>query len=154
MHEMIMKRNFKKTFKILIVMAVLLAVLSAAVVPMSLSQQIRDWKQLEQSAEMGNSQSAQAGHHGERHADEEHLWKTQITPLSAANYAVLGGTLILWIALAVSFWLSVAAWLNKSAVLEGMNKSLWAILGLFLNLVAVLAFLIVRDNPGRIRAQN
>ena len=44
------------------------------------------------------------------------------------------------------------AWLRKSAVSEGMNKSLWPILGLFTNLLAVFAFLIVRDNPHRARS--
>lgn len=36
---------------------------------------------------------------------------------------------------------------------EGMNKSLWMILGLFTNLLAVIAFLIVRDNPRRVKPQ-
>jgi len=40
-----------------------------------------------------------------------------------------------------------------SAVNEGMNKSLWMILGLFTNLLAVIAFLIVRDNPRRVKPQ-
>lgn len=45
--------------------------------------------------------------------------------------------------------LAVVAWLYKSAVNEGMNKSLWPILGLFLNLFAVMAFCIVRDRPAK-----
>ena len=47
----------------------------------------------------------------------------------------------------------VMAWLYKNAVNEGMNRSLWPILGLFTNLLAVLAFLIVRDDPRRVRPQ-
>ena len=43
----------------------------------------------------------------------------------------------------------VLAWLYKSAVCEGMNKSLRPLLGLFCNIFAVFAFLIVRDRPGR-----
>lgn len=49
--------------------------------------------------------------------------------------------------LALYYWLAVVAWLYKSAVNEGMNKSLWPILGLFLNRFAVMAFCIVRDRP-------
>ena len=45
--------------------------------------------------------------------------------------------------------LLTAAWLYRSAVNEGMNKSLWMILGLAGNLLAVAAFLIVRDAPQR-----
>ena len=47
----------------------------------------------------------------------------------------------------------VMAWLYKNAVNESMNRSLWPILGLFTNLLAVLAFLIVRDDPRRVRPQ-
>ncbi len=41
------------------------------------------------------------------------------------------------------------AWLYKSAVQEHMYKLLWPILGMFTNLLAVFAFLIIRDNPRR-----
>ena len=76
----------------------------------------------------------------------------QITPLSAANYAILGGIAVLWLVLLVYYWLLVMAWLYKNARSEGMNQSLWPILGLFTNLLAVLAFLIVRDDPRRRKA--
>jgi len=36
-------------------------------------------------------------------------------------------------------------------VKEGMNKSLWPILGLFFNFLAAFAFMIVLDRPSRIR---
>ena len=57
--------------------------------------------------------------------------------------------MVLWLALGAYYWLLVMAWLYKSAVNEGMNRSLWTILGLFTNLLAVLVFLIVRDDPRR-----
>ena len=44
-----------------------------------------------------------------------------------------------------------AAWLYRSAVNAGMNKSLWMILGLVGNLLAVAAFFIVRDAPQRLK---
>ena len=90
---------------------------------------------------------------GERHDDREEAWKSQITLLNAVNYAVIGGAAVLWLALGLYYWLLVVAWLYKSAVNEGMNKSLWPILGLFTNLLAVLVFLIVRDDPRRIKPQ-
>ena len=49
------------------------------------------------------------------------------------------------------YWLLTAAWLYRSAVNAGMNKSLWMILGLVGNLLAVAAFLIVRDAPQRLK---
>ena len=100
MREKMMNKDYAKAFKTIVIMAVLLALLSAVVIPLS-----------------------------------------------------LGGIAVLWLALGIYYWLLVAAWLYKSAVNEGMNKSLWMILGLFTNLLAVIAFLIVRDNPRRVKPQ-
>ena len=132
-------------------MAVLLALLSAVVIPLSLSQQISDLSSLRQTSQEQTAQ--QDGEHSEHHADREELWKSQITPPTAGTLAALGGIAVLWLALGIYYWLLVAAWLYKSAVNEGMNKSLWMILGLFTNLLAVIAFLIVRDNPRRVKPQ-
>ena len=60
--------------------------------------------------------------------------------------------LLLDLLLLAWYWLLTAAWLYRSAVNEGMNKSLWMILGLVGNLLAVAAFLIVRDAPRRKKA--
>lgn len=151
MHETIMKRNYKKAFKTVILLAVVLAVVTAAAIPLSLSQQISDISALEQPKQ---EQAAQPdGAHNERH-DREEAWKEGITPLSAVNFAVIGGAAVLWLALGIYYWLLVVAWLYKSAVNEGMNKSLWPILGLFTNLLAVFIFMIVRDDPRRTKAAN
>ena len=149
MRESILKKNYAKAFKRVILLAVILAVVSAAAIPLSLSRQISDLSALEQ-ARQEETLPANGGH-GE-HADREALWKSQITPLSAANYAILGGIAVLWLVLLVYYWLLVMAWLYKNARSEGMNPSLWPILGLFTNLLAVLAFLIVRDDPRRRKA--
>ena len=140
----------KQTKTWVIVVAVILAVVSAAAIPLSLSRQISDLSALEQARQEETLPAS--GGHGE-HADRQELWKSQITPLSAANYAILGGIAVLWLVLLVYYWLLVMAWLYKNAVNEGMNRSLWPILGLFTNLLAVPAFLIVRDDPRRVRPQ-
>ena len=146
MHERLMKKNYGKAFKTIVVLAVLLALASAVVVPLSLSQQLSDLSSLKQTAQ----QTVQQGEtHGEHHTDHEELWKSRITPPTAGTLAALGGIAVLWLALGIYYWLLVIAWLYKSAVNEGMNKSLWPILGLFTNLLAVFAFLIVRDDPRR-----
>lgn len=148
MHEAIMKRNYKKAVRTVVILAVLLALFSVIAVPLSLSRQIQDFNNLKETVQEQTVQQ-------DEHADEFHglsheeLWKSQITPLSAMNYAILGGTAVLWLVLGAYYWLLVMAWLYRSAVNEGMNKSLWPILGLFTNLLAVFAFLIVRDNPRR-----
>ena len=92
MREMIMKKNYAKAFKRVVLLAVLLAVVSTVSIPLSLSQQLSDLSNLEQTKQ---EQAVQTyGEHGERH-DREEAWKSQITPLSAANFAVIGGLVVL-----------------------------------------------------------
>ena len=149
MREAIMKKNYAKAFKTVVILAVVLAVVSAVAIPLSLSRQIRDLSALERPEQ---EQAAEDARQQARRGEGKEHWKSQITPLSAANYAVIGGLGIAWLALGVYYWLLAVAWLYKNAVCEGMNKSLWPILGLFANLLAVFAFLIVRDNPRRVKA--
>ena len=138
------------------VLFIILAVVTAVAIPLSLSRQISDAAALRQqyaAAEAGGSDIAESygeGHERERHHDEEEIWKSKITPLTAANYAVIGGLSVLWAVLVLAYWLTVAAWLCKSAVNEGMNRFLWPILGLFFNVFAVMAFCIVRDRPQKL----
>lgn len=151
MREKLMRKNYGKAFKTTVILAVLLALISAVVIPLSLSRQISDLSSLRQTAQEQAVQ--QDGVHGQRHADREELWKSRITPPTAGTLAALGGVAVLWLALLAYYWLLVTAWLYKSAVNEGMNKSLWPILGVFTNLLAVFAFLIVRDDPRRVKPQ-
>ena len=74
-----------------------------------------------------------------------------LTHLLDALFVVLLGAGVLWLALLAYYWLLTAAWLYRSAVNAGMNKSLWMILGLVGNLLAVAVFLIVRDAPQRVK---
>lgn len=131
-----MTMNYAKSFKRMIILFVILAVVTAVAIPLSFSQQISD-------AAMENTADRADGEH--HHEDD--AWKSQITPLSAVNYAIIGGLSVLWGVLVLSYWLTVVAWLYKSAVNEGMDKSLWPILGIFFNFFAVMAFCIVRDQP-------
>ncbi len=152
MNRKIMHWNYKKAFIAVVVMAVVLALVSAVAVPLSLSRQISDIRALEQSEASEQAQTQQSGSDREREHGREHGdWEKNITPLTAGHYALFGSLAVLWLALGAVYWLLVVAWLYKSAVCEGMNKSLWPILGLFFNLLAVFAFLIVRDRPSRVR---
>ena len=158
MKDYVMNRNYTRTFKRVAVLFILLAVVTAVAIPLSLSRQISDAAALKQERILAaQSEPAAADtadrHDGENHDrehDREHAWESRITPLSAMNYAVIGGLAVLWAVLALYYWLAVIAWLYKSAVNEGMNKSLWAVLGLFCNIFAVMAFCIVRDRPANL----
>ena len=108
-------------------------------IPLSLSQQISDASHFRQQAQAADMTEHQA----------ERALKSSITPLNATNYAIIGGLGVLWAVLVLVYWFDVVAWLYKEAVNEGMNKSLWPILGLFFNFLAAFAFMIVRDRPSR-----
>ena len=163
MKDHVMNLDYTKTFKRIALLFIILAVVTAVAIPLSLSRQISDAAALkqqyalaEQAAADGTDNADNAdgsergdGHDRDREHDREHAWESQITPLNAVNYAIIGGLGVLWAVLALYYWLAVVAWLYKSAVNESMNKSLWPILGLFLNLFAVMAFCIVRDRPAK-----
>ena len=152
MKDKIMRWNYKKMFITIIIFAIVLALVSAVAVPLSLSQQLRDAHAWAQSAKAERMQEAgsQTAHDGARERDD---WEQYITPLHTGHFVLFGTLAGLWLALGAVYWLLVMAWLYKSAVLEGMNKSLWPIMGLFFNLFAVFAFLIVRDQPKRIKPE-
>ena len=145
----VMTKNYKKAFRRLIICFVILVVISAVGIPLSLSQQIHDASVLKQQAALTSPDPTDNddGHHYDAHHDE--AWKSQITPLTAMNYVIIGAVILLMGIWVILYWLTVVAWLYKSAAVAGMNLSLWAILGTFLNIFAVLAFWIVRDRPAR-----
>ena len=84
MREKMMNKDYAKAFKTIVIMAVLLALLSAVVIPLSLSQQISDLSSLRQTSQEQTAQ--QDGEHSEHHADREELWKSQITPPTAGRW--------------------------------------------------------------------
>ena len=123
MKEKIMRWNYKKAFVTIVILAVVLALVSAISVPLSLSQQIRDAHAWEQTAKAERLQSGenQSEHDGGReHSD----WEKNITPLNVGHFVLFGALIVLWLALGAVYWLLVMAWLYKSAVCEDMNKSL------------------------------
>lgn len=149
MKNYVMTKNYKKAFRRLIICFVILAVISAVGIPLSLSQQIHDASVLKRQEALTSPDPTDNddGHHYDAHHDE--AWKSQITPLTAMNYVIIGAVIMLMGIWVILYWLTVVAWLYKSAAVAGMNLSLWAILGTFLNIFAVLAFWIVRDRPAR-----
>ena len=98
MKNHVMTMNYAKSFKRMIILFVILAVVTAVAIPLSFSQQISD-------AAMENTVARADGEH--HHEDD--AWKSQITPLSAVNYAIIGGLSVLWGVLVLSYWLTVVA---------------------------------------------
>lgn len=98
MKNHVMTMNYAKSFKRMIILFVILAVVTAVAIPLSFSQQISD-------AAVENTAARADGEH--HHEDD--AWKSQITPLSAVNYAIIGGLSVLWGVLVLSCWLTVVA---------------------------------------------
>ena len=92
---------------------------------------------------------------GEHEADEHEQEKADlfdsgfVTRPSAVAVGVGIASIVLCGLCALAYWLLVAAWLYKASAKAGMNRALWTILGLLTNLIAVLAFLIVRGRMAR-----
>ena len=103
MHEKVMQKNYAKAYKLLAILAVVLAVLSAVAVPLSLSQQIKDAAALEQTYGENHHDGEHDGH------DNEDVWKSQITPLTTMHFVLFGVAGVLWLALLAYYWLLTAA---------------------------------------------
>lgn len=147
MKQKALHANYRRIFTGILVAALLLAIVTAVGVPLSLRTQIREAHALEQAAQTQTVPAADG-----RHAREDDVWKGQLSPVPAANivfYCALGA---LWAVLALWYWAEVVAWLYRAAVQANMNHALWPILGAFVNIFAVLAFLIVRARPARAAA--
>lgn len=100
MKERIMKKDFAKAFTLILVLFIVLAVFSAAAIPLSLSQQISDAASYRQQLQTADG--------AQRH-DSEREFKSHITPLNATNYAIIGGIGVLWAVLILFYWFDVAA---------------------------------------------
>lgn len=93
MHEKVMQKNYAKAYKLVAILAVVLAVLSTVVIPLSLSRQIRDAAALEQTYGEDRHDGEHDGH------DREDAWKSQITPLTPVHFVIFGVAGVLWVAL-------------------------------------------------------
>lgn len=111
MKNYVMTKNYKKAFRRLIICFVILAVISAVGIPLSLSQQIHDASVLKQQAALTSPNPADNdngdGHHHDAHHDE--AWKSQITPLTAMNYVIIGAAILLMGIWVILYWLTVVA---------------------------------------------
>ena len=93
MKNHVMTMNYAKNFKRIVILFVILAVVTAVAIPLSLSQQISDAAMLKQQYAAMESTADRSD--GEHHHEDD-AWKSQITPLSAVNYAIIGGLSVVW----------------------------------------------------------
>ena len=165
MRDRILGRDYKRTFVLILLSALILGAAAGISIPVSLRVQISEKSVLRQQAKEQYQQMAVTGGAPNGAAtggdyglhdyldDQEDTWASQMTPLTTANYiliGVMGGLVLIWL---VWYWASVMGWLYQSADRENMNCPLWTILGSFFNFLAVFAFLIVRGRPDRARTR-
>ena len=156
MRDRILGRDYKRTFVLILLSALVLGAAAGISIPVSLRVQISEKSVLRQQAKEQYQQMAITGGDYDLHDyldDQEDTWASQMTPLTTANYiliGVMGGLVLIWL---MWYWASVMGWLYQSADRENMNRPLWTILGGFFNFLAVFAFLIVRGRPDRARTR-
>lgn len=136
-HEKVMKADFAKSLKRLIIIAVCVMLLgggtSAAVLASQLGGAASAICQREQVVEE---------YRGDEH---DFLDNMTITGPVVGALITLGLTALLESLFLLLFWLLVAAWLYQAAVRSGMNGLLWLAVGLAGNVFGAAAFLLARS---------
>jgi hypothetical protein len=154
--EKIEAADFRKPAKRLVILTLAVVLGCGALNAYLFRTQISELAALK-SAEVQNEQTAETqtgpGADGEFHdhdREEADLFDSGlVTRPSTAAAAAAVTSIVLCGLCALAYWLLVAAWLYKASAKAKMNRALWSILGLFTNLIAVLAFLIVRGRMAR-----
>lgn len=165
--EKILARNFQKRFKDTALIALILLLVSvcafAALFHTQISEAI-NYEAVNRKVELTQNMAAESGgaegngrdEHGEgsdERGDGEDFFAA-ITPPSAVSLVIMGLLAAAFAAVIIFYWLSVAEWLYKAAAENGLNRALWPILGVFTNIIAVLALLIIVNNPKRTANSN
>ncbi len=153
--EKVMRTNFIKALKRLIIVALCVAVLGGGLSAFLLRTQIGEAVTYVQQEEKSGNEYDRQKEDGDWHQenrenrerqDKEHPdLENAITKPSTAAKAAVGITGMLCFLIGVGFWLLVAAWLYQAAVLAGMHGFLWFLLGLGGNVGAAVLFLLVRS---------
>ncbi|MDD3778689.1 MAG: zinc ribbon domain-containing protein [Proteiniphilum sp.] len=155
--EKIEATDFRKPFKRLIIIALIVVIACGALTAFMFRTQLTELytldKMEEQTVQQSDVQAPITEHgDGEHDGDREHgdgheidVFDAGLVTRPSVGAIITAITSIVLCGLcALAYWLMVAAWLYKASAKAGMNRALWTILGLAFNVLAVLAFLIVR----------
>ncbi len=157
--ERIEAADFSKLLKRLIIIASTVFIACCVLTVFMFRTQLTELYALEKmednTALKGEGQMSMAEHGSYWHDDdcEIDIFGAGLVTYPSPEAIITAVTSVVICSLCVlAYWLLVAAWLYKVSVKAGMNPALWSTLGLFFNLPAVLAFLIVRR--GLVHCQN
>lgn len=156
----IMNMNFQKTAKRFIILSLIIVILGGVLTGLMFRTQIGEAITYHQTYE-NNTDNESRGDYGgndryysENRGDHESGHDYENADFFESGLFTkpsVGAEIVFWVyavlcaLLALAYWLLIMAWLYQAAAKASMNRTLWTILGLFFNLVAVIAFLIVRS---------
>lgn len=152
--EKIVALDFRKPAKRLFIIAIIVVLAGGALNAWMMRTQIGELAALDQ-AETQSVQSAQSvpydseQDHDRSDKEIDLLESGLVSRPSVPAKITLAGWIVLCGICALAYWLMVAAWLYKASARAGMNRTLWVILGLVTNVLAVAAFLIIRSRLSR-----
>lgn len=162
----LMKRNYAGRFVTLAVIFAVLVLLTAVLTPLLLRRQLKALDHaLEatetETADTAGAENTDAGNTGdmavtEKKKDEEHRIKVALRSLPEVGVAakiVLPLLAVAMLATALLFRVTEAEWLWRAAVTYKCNRALWPILGACFGVLAVLALLVVLNDPKRLEKQ-
>lgn len=167
----LMKRNYAKRFMTLAVIFVALVLLTAVLTPLLLRRQLKALDNALEAAETETADTTGTENTGadtagtentgdtaptEKKKDEEHRIKAALHSLPEVGIAakiILPLLALALIAVAVLFRVTEAEWLWRAAVTHRLNRALWPMLGALLGVLAVLALLVVVNDPKRLEKQ-
>lgn len=160
----IMNMHFEKTAKRFVVLALLIVILGGVLTGVMFRTQINEAVTHYQTYENDNGNGSQKDYgknnrysengYNENRGDRErgHDYEKAdffesglFTKPSVGAEIVLGVYAGLCLLIALAYWLLIAAWLYQAAAKASMAELLWAALGFFFNIFAVIAFVIVRS---------
>lgn len=153
-HERIMAADFGKLFKRWIIAVLCVTLLGGGVSAALLVPQIREtisavqtiqqqgqWKHWERDFPQDGRNRREKFKSRFKVKD---VLRASVTRPSAAAILSIGATALLLGLLVPAFWLMTAAWLYQAATLSGMSGPLWGVLGLWINVLAAVLFIILR----------
>ena len=140
----IVHRNYAPRILAVVLAAALLAVCFAVLMPLLLRQQLGELRTRLEERE----KQEQTGEVPSKEPGKKEILKS-LTPVGTGVKVTAALFAVAFLALGVFYWITLAEWLFRMAVLHGLNRALWPILGMFFNLFAALALLIVLYDPKR-----
>lgn len=153
--EKLVARNYKKRMLAILIAAVVLFAAVAVLIPTTLHKQLAEFRALEEAREEQKSSEVPAERDSEHDGKKQEIKAVlrRLTPVGKGTKLAFAAVALLAFLLGVFYWVTVAEWLYKTAVRNGLNRALWPMLGLLFNILAIPALLIVLCDPKREKKQ-